>query len=548
MKQSDRQNSQSQDGRSANDERVGIAARWLLPSIGSFCLLIVLYLLIFNSGRFLLDSDTGWHIRTGELVLENGAAPRQDPFSHTMAGREWFAWEWLTDVAMAVLHNRLGLGGIVAGAFLVLLAGYAALYQLMISRGSDAIVAFVVTVFAALGGIVHWLARPHLVSIALMVVWYAAVESYRRRRSRWIFIAPLLIALWANLHGAFVATFVVLAVYAAGEFLEFATRGDWRSRELRVVLKTYGLVGLLSAVAALVTPYGAKLYGHLWRYLTDSNLLASIDEFQSPNFHSTDGRLIEIMLLFGAIAAANALRRGKFVETGLLIIWGHMTLQSERHVTLALVMIAPIIAEESSRLIAESIDRFALGKETSARAVRAIRSWYRETMAINGRLTGGFVYAAVLIFVILLPASGMAGKLLSPRFNPNRFPVEAAEYILEKRPEGRMYSSDQFGGYLIYRLYPQFKVFVDGRSDFYRQGTVLEDFDQIALVKPRWSELLDRYAVQWMVLRRNEPLALIALVSGRWQKVYEDSVAQVLIRNSAQTDQAENSPVSAGRP
>jgi len=540
MTQAERQNRQS------NGKKVGAIARWLLPSIGSFCLLIALYLLIFNSWRFLLDSDAGWHIRTGELILETRAVPRHDPFSHTMAGREWFAWEWLTDVVMALAHGWRGLAGVVGGAFLVLLASYAALYQMMVRRGADAIVAFAATIFAALACIVHWLARPHLLSIALMIVWYAMAEDFRRRRSRWIYFAPLLIALWANLHGAFVATFPVLAVYAIGEWLESAARGEWWSEKLRRVLRTYAIIGALSAVAALATPYGFKLYGHLWRYLTDARLLSTIEEFQSPNFHSTDGKLIEILLLFGAIAAVNAIRQRRFVETGLLILWGHMTLQSERHVTLAVVTLAPIIAEQLSKLIAEIVDRTAQGVDAKAKAVRAMRGWYGETMAINNQLTGATVYAAVLIFVVVMTGSRLADKLLQPRFNPNRFPAGAADFVIRTKPDGKLYASDQFGGYLIYRLYPQFKVFVDGRSDFYRQGTVLDDVDKIALVRPQWSELLDGYDVRWMVLRRNEPLALIAMMSGRWQSVYEDSVAQVLIRNPVRPDQAVNSQSNSG--
>jgi hypothetical protein len=302
-------------------------------------------------------------------------------------------------------------------------------------------------------------------------------------------------------------------------------------------LRTYLIVGALSALAALATPYGFRLYAHLWRYLTDTKLLSVIEEFQSPNFHSTDGKLIEILLLFGAIAAVNALRQRRFVETGLLILWGHMTLQSERHVTLAVVVLAPVIAEQLSSLVAELVEHAARGAETKAKLVRAIRSWYRETMAINRQLTGAAVYAAILIFIVVLPGSRLAEKLLQPRFNPNRFPVAAADFVLQTRPEGKLYASDQFGGYLIYRLYPQFKVFVDGRSDFYRQGTVLDDVDRIALVKPQWSELLDKHDVRWMVLRRNEPLALIATMSGRWQSVYEDTVAQILVRRSVQPDQ-----------
>src|SRR5215510_16377384 len=79
----------------SKNRKVGAAARWLLPSLCGCCLLIILFLLVNNSSRLLLDSDTGWHIRAGELILETGAIPRSDPFSHTMGGREWFAWEWL---------------------------------------------------------------------------------------------------------------------------------------------------------------------------------------------------------------------------------------------------------------------------------------------------------------------------------------------------------------------------------------------------------------------------------------------------------------------
>jgi hypothetical protein len=526
-----------QDKRLKN-RKIGAAARWLLPSLGGCCLLIILFLLVNNSSRLLMDSDTGWHIRAGELILETRAVPERDPFSHSMAGREWFAWEWLTDLVMAILHRHWGLAGVVSGAILVLLASYDALYRLMMRCGADAVVAFIFTIFGAVCGVVHWLARPHLISIALMVVWYGAVEDFRRNHGRGggrrIYFLPLLIALWANLHGAFVATFPVLAIYAVGEWAEFAARGEWRSAKLWRVLRTYLAVGALSAVAALATPYGYRLYGHLWRYLTDAKLLSTISEFQSPNFHSLDGRLIEILLLLGAIAAANAVRRRRFVEVGLLVLWGHMTLQSERHVTLAVVMLAPVIAEQFSALISESADRLAAARNQASRAFRAARDWYREVMAIDRQLTGAFASGAVFVFIIAMTAGGWAGKLAPERFNPNHFPEAAADFILRTKPEGNMYSSDQFGGYLIYRLHPQFKVFVDGRSDFYRQGSVLDDYDRIVTIKPQWSELLEKYDIRWMTLRRDEPLALIAIASGRWRSVYEDTVAQILIRDPVQ--------------
>ncbi|MDX2042543.1 MAG: tetratricopeptide repeat protein [Acidobacteriota bacterium] len=515
--------------RQATDKRVGVIARWLLPSLGGLSALLVLQLLITNSYRFLLDSDTGWHIRTGELILQTGAVPRTDPFSHTMAGQTWFAWEWLADVLMAALHNWRGLAGVVAGAILVLLVSYAALGVVMLRRGADPVIAMMLTVFGAIASIVHWLARPHLISILLMVVWCVLVEGFRRNRSKWIFAVPVLVVVWANLHGAFVVTLVMLGVYAVGEFLELAAKGEWRSREAVGVLKTYLLVGALSAVAAMATPYGVKLYGHLWRYLSDKRLLSTIEEFQSPNFHSTDGKLIEILLLFGIVSAVNALRQRRFVETGLLLLWGHMTLQSERHVTLAVIVLTPFIAEQISNLLAELYNRAASNAGNGSKALRAAGDWYQSTMAINRQLTGASCYVAAVAFVILAANTGLAEKLLSPRFDARRFPAAAVDFVQQNKISGRMYSSDQFGGYLIYR---QFKVFVDGRSDFYRQGAVLDELDQIDNVRPNWQELLDKHSVDWMLLKRGEALAQIALFSGKWRSVYEDTLSQVLVRQT----------------
>ena len=522
------------DSRQIEAPQVGAAARWLLPSLGSFCLLLVAYLLLVNSWRFLLDSDTGWHIRAGDLIRQTRAVPRHDDFSFTMSGHEWFAWEWLADALMSAATQVGGLAGVVGGAILLLCASYAALYRLMVARRADPLVACGLTVFAACASIVHWLARPHLFSIALMVAWYAMAESYRRRRTRWIFATPLLVALWANLHGGFVVIFPMLVIYAAGEALEFAGRGGWKRPEWRQAVATYGGVGLFSALAALATPYTFRLYGHLWRYLTDRELLAKIQEFQSPDFHSADGKLIEVLLLLAAVAAVLALRDRRFVEVGLLLLWSHLTLQSERHVTLAAMVMTPIIAERLSLALRAAAESAAPG-EKAARWWRAIVAWYRGILAIDRQLTGALVYVAVAVLLVAVTGSRWADRLLHPRFDPQRFPVAAADFIATAQLGGRPYAHDQYGGYLIYRLYPQVKVFVDGRSDFYRQGPVLDDAQQIATLKPSWAELLEKYDVRWMLLRRDEPLGQLAQAGGRWLSIYRDGTAQVLIKNSGQS-------------
>ncbi len=506
---------------------LGLIARAVLPSFGSLTLLLIVYVLFTNSYRFLQDSDTGWHIRTGDWIRQTGGVPRTDIFSFTVANQPWFAWEWLSEVAMSAMHSRFGLAGVACATWLVLLAAYALLYRTMQQRNADPMLACALTVFAAVASIVHWLARPHVVSILLMVVWLALVENHRRYRSRhtlrMIYFAPLLIALWANMHGAFAVTFALLVIYAVGEWLELAVAG--RKAEWRVIVP-YAVVAALSAVAALFTPYGFALYGHLIRYLGDRQLLALIDEFKSPDFHSVDGKLIEILLLLALAAAVRAARQRRFVEAGLVALWSHMTLQSERHVTLAVIALTPIIAEQGTEWIGALLARW--------KKLEVVRRWYGGIRQLDRQLNGAFVALLIVVGLTGLLTQPAAAKVYGNAFSAKRFPVEAAAFIETQltadKLRGKVYAVDQFGGYLIYRFAPRVKVFVDGRSDLYRQSTVLDDMNRLAQVRPDWAAILARYEIEWMVLQRDEPLSLMVQQSGQWQVAYADGTAQVLIR------------------
>ena len=517
---------------------IGALGRWLLPSLHSYCVIGIFVLLVRESWRFLVDSDTGWHIRTGDWIRQTGAVPRVDLFSYTMPGRPWFAWEWLSDLLMAAVHRTYGLAGVVAAAIVVLLVAFAVLDRVIVSRGSSALLAFVLTSFAAAITLIHWLARPHLLSILLMVVWCSIVEDYRRHGSRWIVVTPLLVALWANLHGAFVVVFPMLAVYALGEWIELRSQARRPSKDVHAVLRTYAWVAALSALATLATPYGIALHGHLFGYLSDDRLLEAILEFQSPNFHEIEGKTLEVLMLLAVAAAFNAMRGRRYVEAGMVVLWTHMALQSRRHMALAAVVLMPIIAEQWSALAREAGDRLASASTRSSGRWRSLRARYRGFLAVDRQLHGIVVYPGILLFLIAASTPGAWPHGLVPRnFDPAKYPVAASDFIADKLPEGRIYAPDQYGSYLIYRFYPRLEVFADGRSDFYRQGPVLADMLTLSLLKPTWRDVLDRYGVRWMVLQRGEPLALAAALTGEWSSLYRDDTAEIIVRRSPPVDE-----------
>jgi len=515
--------------------RLPAVVRWVLPSLGGLSVTLLAVNMVGPiGGRLLGDSDTGWHIVTGDMIRRTGMVPRVDQFSHSMPGREWFAWEWLTDCLMSIVHQGFGISGLVVATCAVLMTAHAINFRQAVQRGADPLLTVPIFFLAALASSVHWLDRPHVLSILFMALWLDLVGRYRHHRSRAIWFVPLLTVLWANLHGAFVVTIVLAGVYLVGEWLEHAARGEWWGLRVRRMATTYAGVAVLSAAAGLLTPYGPALYAHMAAYLGDRELLEAVNEFSSPNFHRVDGVLIEMLLFGGVVAAGNAVRRRRFVEPLLVLAWSHLSLQSVRHVPLAAITMLPIIACEWTLLIRELLDAIPTGHRW-ATIIGGLRRRRANLMLIDRQVNNAVLMAAVGLFVGTLVANARLRELLvADRFSPRDFPVGAANVaergLTEGWLTGRLYSSDRFGGYLIYRFRGGLKVFVDGRSDYYRQGTVLNDYSKIMAVKPVWSELLRRYDIGWMLLTPGEALETTALASGAWRREYTDRAASLLVR------------------
>jgi hypothetical protein len=511
-------------------------ARWTIPSLENWCTLLALFILVTNAWRLLLDGDTGWHIRAGDWIVAHRAAPDMDPFSYTMAGRPWFAWEWLTEVMMSQLHAARGLTGLTAWAIVLLTATATLLFRAIARRGGDAFTAFTLTLFGVYTLLIHLLARPHLLSIPLMLIWCGVVEQHRRTGSRGILALPLLIVVWANLHAGFLATFPMLAIYALGEWWEHARPGEAWSRAARGRLATYVGVGLLSLVAGAINPYGVHLYAHLWDFVQQKELLANNLEYISPDFHGVAGGMVEVLLVLAVFAAARAARHGRFVEVGIVLLWSHLSLQSLRHVTLASAVLLPIIGEQLSQAVAGAAQRASAGSSPTAARWAGLRAWVGRMLRTDALVRGAGFRALIFAALVYAAVTGAADRWLPAGFSPKEFPVKAVDFVARERAAGRLhghsFAHDQYGGYLIYRLYPGVRVFVDGRSDMYARGPVLNEMMAVDNLEPGWADVLDRHAVEWILAPAQNPLSLIAQASGRWFVAYGDATAQVLVRSS----------------
>lgn len=194
-----------------------------LPPISAWVFISILLWLFFGHAAattLLSDGDTGWHIRAGEYVLDNYAVPRHDLFSFSMEGKEWFAWEWLADVALAWCHRVAGLKGVVLLAGVVIAMTAVLTLEYMLWLRVNILVAITVMTISSAASMIHWLARPHMFTWGFLIATAWLLEADRRKPGRKVYFLVPLVVVWTNVHGGFVALLAAIVVYAVGVALE----------------------------------------------------------------------------------------------------------------------------------------------------------------------------------------------------------------------------------------------------------------------------------------------------------------------------------------
>src|SRR5213593_1021812 len=214
------------------DERAGInsLAVWLLPNLVGIVFAVTLLQVLFLSAgvpRLFHDSDTGWHVRNGEAILSTAAVPRADRFSYTRDGSPWFAWEWLSDAVFGAVHRFAGLPGVALIAALAIAVTLAGAAYLAGSMGGNLFFTAVAMVLLLGTTSMHWLARAHVFSWILALVFLGVAERERRGTAgRSLYLLPLVAVFWANLHGSFLLGPAILFIYAIGGWLEKWGKGS----------------------------------------------------------------------------------------------------------------------------------------------------------------------------------------------------------------------------------------------------------------------------------------------------------------------------------
>jgi len=486
--------------------------RRLLEGLNTQRLMVAVLLLciFFMASREIVDPDFWWHLRTGQHIVETRSIPRQDIFSHTLPDQPWITHEWLAEVLIFGIYSTSGQEGLIL-AFAAIITGAFALLYLQ-CPGRPYLAAFVV-ILAAITSAVTWGVRPQMLSLLIFAAFLYILHAFGSGRRKYIWLVPPLMALWANLHGSFLLGLVLLSVYIVGAMIsKILAAGDeqnltW-SDISRLVVAT-----LITGLAPLVNPNGVQLLVYPFGTLWSPAMQAYIMEWFSPDFHQIQFQPFALFILL--IVVALGLSRRSPSPTGLLLLlgFGYASLRSARLIPYFALAATPILAAQLLHVWKRSrwSGRFVVGRRRAG-TTYLLLNWLLLSLVILG--------GAVKVGLTL------RGNSEAQREN---FPVDAVDFIEEQRITGNMYNLYHWGGYLLWRLYPDQKVFIDGRADVYGDAFI-DQYLQVYQLREGWEEPLDIYSVNLAIIDRGSSLSTVLNERSDWERRYADEKAVIFIR------------------
>lgn len=511
---------------------------------GADWVFLIVALLVFLTARqgLLDDPGLGWHLRNIDAMLAQGRWLTEDPFTEPRDGqpRPWFTNQWLGEIPFWLGERWAGLEGIGAVAAILIAFTLRCLYRMLIQDGCPWPVAVFWTSQAAMGVSCSWVARPNLFTLLFALITSRICILFHedrcsRRATLWLL--PLF-AIWANVHGGFLAGFTLLgATFVMETALALASiTPDGRFAARRRAIHLFMLCGG-AFLATLCNPYGLSLYRWIFQLLGDPFFMDLHQEWKSPDFHGKGAIRFECLMLLFPFLLAVSKRRPHLVELGLALLWLHFALTGFRYVPLWVVITVPLLARSSLEIPwlqeqVRSLLSAGEGRRLFTVAPHAV-SWMPSLLG------------AVLLLGLV---RGVEGRLA--HHQSDILPADALNRFLQiheqwRQRHGRrpiVFHSYDWGGYLTWHGGPDFRNWIDDRNEV--QGRAhIQAYFSILGTEPGWREQLDRAGVQLICVQSNAPLTYrLADEPTLWRERYRDAWAVIFERVGAATDKPRSVP------
>ncbi len=468
------------------------------------------YLILVLGTNLIRDGDTGRHISLGKYMIENRTVINRDLFSYTIHSKPIAVHEWFSEVVYGGAYMVMGLNGVILVAALILSTTFVLVFRELINRETPHLLAFGLTLWAIWITMIHWLARPHIFSYLFLALYAPLIGRIYRGKDVSLLPIAATMLFWANSHGGFIYGFAVWMAYIVGWVIENRkTARLWTSPILKKLLAAGGV----SFLATFINPAGWHLWEISLGYSSQKYFNDRISEWRSVDFHSLGAFPFWVMLAVLVIVFLRIDKKTPLGEAFLIAGYTALGIYSVRNIPPYAVVVIPLVGI----YFASYFDQ-----------VKLLTRINLQVESIEHHLRGIFWPIAVTVTCTFMLLSGInldaAKKGYS--FNSTEFPVEAVDW-LEKNPlPGNMFNQFRWGGYLIYRLWPNQLVFMDGQTEFFGER-LTRQHDQIMDAQEGWENVVEKYRITWMIVPVESRIALLLGGSTKWKTVYRDTTAVI---------------------
>jgi hypothetical protein len=310
-----------------------------------------------------------------------------------------------------------------------------------------------------------------------------------------------------------VAGFATWLAYFVGALWErFIRRKPESVQAIRWLL----LSGGASLAVTLLNPAGVDIWATSLGYVSNRYLVSHTNEYLPPDLLQINYWPFALLLALAIILLMAKRLRMPAAHIFLMLGWAIMGLFSARNVPIFALVSAPILASGYSGLIGQYSSKFAQFDQRLAALDRLKRlfSWP--------------VLVLALVLMLLVRGVPLDANQVGNRYLPEHFPVAAVDAIAGEIPAGHVFNYFPWGGYLLFRLYPDVQVFIDGQTDFYGE-TLTRQYEQVISLTPGWEAALAKSQVEWVMRPTGEPLGAALESAPGWQVRYRDQTTTILI-------------------
>lgn len=469
-----------------------------------FYTVFFLFIVVFSTAAKNYDYDFWARLIAGMGFVQSGHVLKHDFLSYTPT-HQWIDHEWGSGVIFYLILKFLGPAGILILQTMLVFLTFFFVSKIVKLRGVKTTSAynflFYYFAFMAINYIMEQPIRCQLFSFLFFTVFLYILELARSGKEKPLWLMPPLMIVWCNLHGGCISGIGLIILYIIGEFLNKKT------------VKKYIYVLIPTVLALLINPWGWNYLEFLFMANTMRrvNIVEWQGIFSEPFIHQLQKSIIYMFALLliesGVIIKQSVSKTFNFDKTKILVlaVTLYLGIQHVKLLPFSIITMACFLYDDFytafNFLTRDFFNKIANVKDT-------------------------VIYLLILIFAL----SNINKKFFEPRLNFSTYPVLPVEFLKINGIQGNLLINFTYGSYASYKLYPQNKIYVDGRYEEVYYDDLLILLDKFYSLYGNWDDLLKKYPPDIIILEKKYPVCAVLEKQTEWTSIFEDNNFIVFVK------------------